>query len=265
MNCIYEPKGRAREYSPFALNIYTDCDHNCKYCYIKNGRFYKKRPIDERKDLILNLEKQLKRQKFNKQVLLCFSGDPYCHADVKIKATRKVLEILKAYNVPVAILTKGGERCLRDLDIFKKFGKIKVGATLTFLSISKSKIWEPNAALPNERLQMLKVLHKNGIKTWVSFEPVIEPDETLSLIEEVSPYIDEIKVGMLNHLSLRNSINWEKFGNEAIRLLRRLKKDFYIKEDLRRYVTEPLNENEINYDFLSLTNNIPQTIQMNLI
>ena len=33
MSVIYEPKGKAREYSPLALNLYLDCSHGCKYCY----------------------------------------------------------------------------------------------------------------------------------------------------------------------------------------------------------------------------------------
>ena len=31
---IYEPRGRAREYSPFAMNYFKGCDHGCRYCYV---------------------------------------------------------------------------------------------------------------------------------------------------------------------------------------------------------------------------------------
>ena len=33
MNVIYEPKGRAREYSELACNLYRGCTHGCRYCY----------------------------------------------------------------------------------------------------------------------------------------------------------------------------------------------------------------------------------------
>ena len=31
MPVIYEPKGKAREYSPYACNLYIGCSHRCQY------------------------------------------------------------------------------------------------------------------------------------------------------------------------------------------------------------------------------------------
>ena len=33
MNPIYKPKGAAKEYGEYALNIYTGCPHRCFYCF----------------------------------------------------------------------------------------------------------------------------------------------------------------------------------------------------------------------------------------
>ena len=33
MIAIYEPKGKALEYAPLALNLYDACPHGCTYCY----------------------------------------------------------------------------------------------------------------------------------------------------------------------------------------------------------------------------------------
>ena len=33
MKPIYVPKGKAKEYGDYALNIYTGCPHRCYYCF----------------------------------------------------------------------------------------------------------------------------------------------------------------------------------------------------------------------------------------
>ena len=128
----------AREYSPYALNIYIGCSHRCKYCYAphtlqRRGEDYfgKSEP---RKNILIELEKDLKKYVYTEQVLLSFVGDCYCDSADNGETTRAVLKMLNAYKVPVAVLSKGGKKMLRDLDIFKEFGdRITVGATLTFL------------------------------------------------------------------------------------------------------------------------------------
>ena len=34
---IYQPKGKAAEYSPWACNFFTGCSNDCSYCYCKRG------------------------------------------------------------------------------------------------------------------------------------------------------------------------------------------------------------------------------------
>ena len=35
---IYNPSGRAGEYSYWAANFYVGCSNGCTYCYLKKGR-----------------------------------------------------------------------------------------------------------------------------------------------------------------------------------------------------------------------------------
>jgi DNA repair photolyase len=252
---IYIPKGKAREYSPYSLNIYNGCDHNCKYCYIKTMPFPKYKATDEikpRKDILEKLEKQLKKQEITEQVLLCFMGDPYCQADIEHKTTREILKLLLKYDIPVAILSKGGERILRDLDLFKKFRNIKVGTTLTLTEEKESLYYEPGAALPRERIKVLGILHNEGIKTWVSFEPVIRPLTTYQLLELSYPFVDQYKVGKMNYYKLDFIVNWREFGDTIAKKLINIKKDFYIKKDLYKYMSMKLNDKYINQDYLTL-------------
>lgn len=240
MSIIYEPKGRAREYSPLALNIYTGCTHKCKYCYApsciqKSQKDYFKKPYP-RKNIVQNLEKELEMSgRIWDQVLLSFVGDVYCETKDNNKATREVLKLLLHHMVPTAILTKGGERCLHDIDVFRYFGKhLQVGTTLTFDNEKDSLEWEEGAALPSERIETLEILHEEGIKTFASFEPVICPEQSLKLIKKTLHCVDVYKIGKINNYrGIDKTIDWESFLESAIEILRGAKKDFYVKQDLR--------------------------------
>lgn len=239
MSMIYEPSGKAREYSQLALNLYLGCSHGCKYCYAPNC--LKKAPEDyfkspePRKNVIKNLVKQLDREVPKEQVLLSFIGDVYCETTDGNALTREVLDVLNYYKAPVAILTKGGKRCLADLDAFRAFGEhIQVGTTLTFDNDADSLEWEPGAALPGERLEVLRVLHDAGVKTFASFEPVIKPDQSLELMRRGLDFIDVYKVGKINNYKgIDRTIDWTAFLTATIDLLRSAGKAFYIKHDLR--------------------------------
>lgn len=242
---IYKPKGKALEYSPLALNLYEGCGHGCFYCYVPKipGHHHWKQgaPAVPRDGIIERLKRQVANKKIREQVLLSFTSDPYNPSENDYRLTRQALRYLNMYNVPVAILTKGGARCLRDLDYFHCFGEdIKVGATLTYITNSISKKFEPGAAGTEERVDTLKRLHEEGIRTWVSFEPVVDPSSFFSLYNQVDDFVDEIMVGKWNYSPGAEKIDWVSFAQRALAVLR-LHRDkyngprFYIKQSLQSY------------------------------
>ena len=95
----------------------------------------------------------------------------------------------------------------------------------------KSPESEPNASTPHERLIALDIAHKQGIKTWVSAEPVLNAYDVLSLMQWESGYIDLWKVGKLNYHP--SDIDWGEFGRRAEHMLRSRRKKYYIKDSLR--------------------------------
>lgn len=251
MALIYEPSGKAREYSPLALNVYTGgCDHGCKYCYCKtiqrgnwgaNGR--------PRSLSGLGAEAEMA----SRQILLSFISDPYCTAEQTHRHTRRALGILRMASCSVAVLTKGGTRCLDDLGTFAAWpdGRIKVGATLTFMSDALSRQWEPGAALPADRIEALKNLCKAGVNTWASIEPVIDASESLAVIEASLPYVKQYKVGKLNHRP--NDTDWRMFGTAAVEMIRQAGRRLYVKNDLRPYLPDGyLTADECDADSLCL-------------
>jgi hypothetical protein len=83
---------------------------------------------------------------------------------------------------------------------------------------------------------VLRELHANGIKTFASFEPVIEPAESLRLIEKTleDDSVEHYKIGKLNNYKgLDRGVDWESFLIEALKLLRPAGKKIYVKKCLR--------------------------------
>lgn len=248
---IYQPKGRAREYARLAINYYDGCDHGCSYCYCgnlwKDFNVRKEESIGRRQGFSWErLDRQLTNPP-KEEVLLCFAGDPYCQANDREIITRRVLVRLLEAGVPTRVLTKGGARCMSDLDVFLNYERqgvpLSVGASLTFLEDHDSKLWEPGAARPRERLAVLRRLHELGVRTWASCEPVVDPHQTLSLISYARDFVDEWKIGKLNHRpDIESTVDWRAFGVEVVKLLQEIGKPFYIKQDLRRHLPDDLQQ-----------------------
>ena len=161
---------------------------------------------------------------------MCFGTDPYCRTDVDLGLTRAALRILGSNRVPVSVLTKGGLRCLRDLDVFRRFGEhIMVGATLT----GHDEL-EPGAATNDERLRVLCELYDHLVPTWASFEPVIDPDRSLEYLRRAAPVCRLVKIGKINNWSGCDdkALDWSGFLREAIAICDAAGCRYYVKNDL---------------------------------
>jgi DNA repair photolyase len=238
---IYQPKGRAREYSPFAINHFSGCDNGCIYCYVPRimSMNEKYNHSDVFAKDIVDFEKEAARFARSKnsgsQIMLSFTCDPYCN--IENGQTRKIIEILKRHNLHFNILTKNPHKALRDLDIIENYPNVKVGTTLTCLYDKQSLQYEPAAEPFSSRFEALKQFSEKGIQTWVSFEPVLFPEQTLEMIKLVSDFICDIKIGKLNNFDFvdNRNVDWKKFLHDAVKVADKHGIPFYIKKDLLVY------------------------------
>lgn len=250
LKVIYQPKGRAKEYGDLALNIYNGCSFGCTYCFapavLKKDRDTFHNAVQTRDNLLEKVEKDCKSGLIDRPVHLCFTCDPYQYIDTDLQTTREVLRFFKKHNINFQMLTKGGMRAARDFDLYKQGDSF--GTTLTFLPHNRyAEYFEPHNN-PSDRFESLYIAHDEGIKTWVSLEPVIYPTDTLELIRITQSYVDLYKVGKLNtnnckssptYTQLREiekSTDWKAFGHKVIDLLESLGKEYYIKDDLKAYL-----------------------------
>ncbi len=243
-NAIYETSGRAAEYYSLGCHLYKGCTHGCTYCYnttagVAGGMvrksFYHAGMPEE--GYIKQLEADADHYAgTGRRVMLSFTCDPYQPLDTEMHLTRKALLVLKARRFPVAILTKGGYRSMRDFDLLEPTDEY--GITLT-VGITKALEFEPHSAPPDERVVVLQKAKEAGLRTWVSFEPVLYPAETLKYIEMVAPFTDIIRVGKLNHIAPPEQVSWGEFCWQALKLLKQLNATYYLKKDLTRFIGRP--------------------------
>ena len=230
MNPIYKPKGAAAEYGNYAVNIYTGCPHRCYYCFAPNV-LHREREVfhscvEPRKDIVTELRRQLEREQITGQLIhLCFTCDPY-PTSYNTAATREVIRVLKEYGNHVQILTKGDGS--QDFDLLD--GEDWYGVTVS-CDLPMSATAEPFAATPASRLYDLEAAKCRGIRTWVSFEPVLDPAAVLDCIKYCAYFVDRVKIGKLNYHT--SDIDWAKFGREAVAACEEMGLDYYIKDGLR--------------------------------
>lgn len=224
MKPIYEPKGKAKEYGDYAINIYTGCPHECFYCFAPSvlrkvkDDFHK--CVEPRKNIVEEVKKQIEREKITgKLIHLCFTCDPYpCGYDTT--PTREIIRAIKESGNNVQILTKGDGS--RDFDLLDE--NDWYGITLDGIGNGRNPLWK-------SRVDALAEAHSKGIKTWVSFEPVTNERQFFIELHLVSLMVDKVKIGKLNYHP--SDIDWKTFGEKAEALCKSLGIDYYIKDGLR--------------------------------
>jgi DNA repair photolyase len=237
MAAIYEPRGMAREYAPLACNLYRGCTHGCTYCYAPGclrmtpDSFHAESTL--RKGILEDLRKEAPTYAGNAHpVLFSFTSDAYQPEETG--DTREALKIMRDAGCPFQVLTKGGTRACRDFDLYGK--RDAFGTTLAHEWDKDRALWEPNAATVKDRIAAIKAAHSLGIRTWVSIEPVIYPVPPIHLIESLSPWVDEWRVGKLNHHHQSKNVDWYDFADRVSAALEASGRDYMVKDALQPFL-----------------------------
>ena len=251
LRIIYEPRGRALEYAPLAVSLYRGCSHGCTYCFAPDSTRTSIEKFQKpyyRKDSLFLLKqdcKQMFKAGDQREVLVSFTTDPYQPLNEGIPVTRRAIEIFRRYGIHFTVLTKGGLRSTCNFDLMASRPDLcRYGTTLTFDNPEDSRYFEPNAALPHERITALTCAHDRGIRTWVSLEPVIYPEQTIHLIQVTLNHrdkcpgiVDEYRIGKINHVECNiTDQEWRQFVHDAKALLDEHHCRYIFKRDLQPYL-----------------------------
>ncbi len=228
----------------WALNPYIGCEHACVYCYApsilhvdreKWGTFVK-----IRRGISSVLERELKGR--TGTIGLGTITDPYQPIERRGRLTRRCLEVISRSDLKVSVHTKS-DMVVRDLDLLH-MNNSEVGVTITSLDPSVARGFEPEAPLPEKRIDALSKLVQNGIDSYALLGPllpvVIDRDisgfvKTLAGtgIERVMLDPLRLRPGILDHIRDREEIS-ECIDVERFSRLARSRNYFF---DVQRRLT----------------------------
>lgn len=167
-----------------SVNPYRGCEHGCAYCYARPSHTYLNLSpgLDFETKLIARpgigavLAGELRARRYKPAVIAIGTNtDPYQPIERDYGVMREVLEVLAAFQHPVAITTKGA-LIERDVDILGPMGAaglVRVGVSMTTLDPALSRALEPRAPAPARRLAMIRRLTDAGVPVRVMVAPVI--------------------------------------------------------------------------------------------
>jgi DNA repair photolyase len=148
----------------YTVNPYSNCDFGCIYC---DSSF--DRTIYVKINAAKILEKELKKNKKGR-IIVGSVHDPYQNAEKKYMLTRKILEKIQENSFPCHILTKS-DLVLRDIDVLKKIKDCFVTISLASIDETFSSVFEKNVLKPKQRLNVVKKLNSENIKSGVALIP----------------------------------------------------------------------------------------------
>jgi len=239
---IYNPSGKAGEYSYWACNFYNGCSNDCTYCYCKRGVMssnwcnppkLKSKFKDENhaleifeKELVQNLH-ELKEH----GLFFSFTTDPMLMETREL--TYRAIGVAIKNKVPVKILTKVADftsALLQSIypDLIETWKPyVAFGFTLT----GHDEL-EPNASTNAERIEAMKKLHDAGFKTFASIEPIIDFKSSYKIFQMTanSKICDLYKIGLESG---------KKYNKEEL--------DYFIRDVI--WFTNPRNGHNIKIYF----------------
>ncbi|MEM3412210.1 MAG: radical SAM protein [archaeon] len=188
----------------YACNPYRGCEHGCIYCYSQDV-LHEKREWGKFVDVKINFFEVFKKdlEKLEKGVIgFGTVTDCYQPVEKKYEITRKCLEILKEFDIPVCIQTKSS-LILRDIKIISEMDS-EIGITIT--SLENWQTFEPKADTPEKRIEVLKNFHDIGIKTFLFIGPILPSTNPKEILEKCIDFIDLVYVDKFR----KKPILWER-------------------------------------------------------
>lgn len=169
--------GRTEAYD-FTLNPYVGCQFGCSYCYAaffvpdeKKAREWG-RWVEVKENALELLRRR--RDLAGKSIYIGSATDPYQPAEGRTRITRRILEhLLSLSPLPRVVIQTRSPLVTRDIDLLRRFNKIRVNVSVTTDDDEVRRTFEPNAPTIPARLTALRELKSAGIRTAACLSPLL--------------------------------------------------------------------------------------------
>lgn len=169
------------------LSPYGGCTNGCVLCPFGSAG-----KLGVKTNFLHLLEARLKSLSEKKHFGLGVACEPYCREEETYNITRNSLELLMACGHPVQIFTRS-PRVLRDAGLLKEYSKkglLAVSVSLFSLDGELVRAFEPGSTPPDERLDCLRELKKQGVFAGIVLAPILpyisdDPDQLEELFKKI--------------------------------------------------------------------------------
>lgn len=195
-----------REWSEHSRNIFKGCSNGCLYCYARYNAEDRFKSMEKgtfnKPDNRVTREYHKKPKKVDGRIMF-----PTTHDITEANAMSCIIylqELLKVGN-DLLIVTKPRASVIAALlDALRDYKEqVLFRFTITSLLNDYLKFWEPNAPLFAERLFCLKRAHKEGYRTSVSIEPMLDYYAEHIAFLCLPRVTDSVWIGCMNRIDER--------------------------------------------------------------
>ncbi len=168
----------------WSINPYRGCSHGCAFCYARNTHEFIGMNADDtfrthlfvKEDAPEILRRELAKGKWKGGwVAIGTATDPYQPLERQQAITRRILEVLAMYRIPVTITTRS-PLILRDVDVLQQMNRhtpCSVNISINTLDVRVWRTIEPESPHPRSRLQTVKQLRAAGIRAGIFLAPIL--------------------------------------------------------------------------------------------
>ncbi len=200
----------------WTINPFRGCTHSCAYCFARPTHRYLDfdagRDFEREIVVKVNAPERLraelaKRSWKHEHVALGTNTDPYQWVEGRYKLMRGIWEAMRDAANPCSVLTKS-PLLLRDLDLLRELNeRTEFSAALSVPTLDE-KAWrssEPHTPNPRARLEAVKELTRNGIRTGILIAPLMPgindaPEQVEPILEHAAEAGAAYVTGVALHL-----------------------------------------------------------------